>query len=499
MMKKFYGIFIMLIVAQLTFAQKVTVPQLSSPENEFETAMPNAILDWDAVSGIGEIAYHVQLATDESFGTLIVDEDMIALSAYYNMNLSFGQQYFWRVKASDDNGSSDWSAVYSFTVFSEGQNDKPSNNKDGIANRPNIKWKKKIDGEFFIGFDGWDVQLDTVETFDSPLSFTYQSGSDDNGELETELIPDYLLFGKTYYWHIRPMHTEDAGTWTDTWNFETVFGTELKKPSNNDSDIEFDQELSWDNLEENDGIFEYTCQISLDEDFSDPVALVTNETKVAPDFYKFGTEYFWRVKAAHPNDVSSWSDVRTFTTVTSIVIKSPENGTSVPNYRPVLKWEDIKAVEGYQIRISKNADMSEAVYHLAVGSSTDEYPLNTLDSSMYYWSVRAYNGNDTCDWAENYSFNTMSVGINELENVKDVTVYPNPVINSVTIEFVVQDNALLQLSVSNILGKTIIEENIDVMPGSFKKSFDVSELNSGIYFIVIKQGDQNIAKKFVIK
>jgi hypothetical protein len=118
---------------------------------------------------------------------------------------------------------------------------------------------------------------------------------------------------------------------------------------------------------------------------------------------------------------------------------------------------------------------------------------------MYYWSVRAYNGNDTCDWAENYSFNTMSVGVNDLENVKDITVFPNPAITSITIEFVVEDNAHLQMSISNILGKTIIEETIDVIPGSFKKSFDVSELNSGIYFIEMKQGDQNIAKKFVIK
>ncbi len=53
MMKKFYGIFIMLLMVQLSFAQKVSVPQLNAPENEFETAMPDVILDWSAVSGVG--------------------------------------------------------------------------------------------------------------------------------------------------------------------------------------------------------------------------------------------------------------------------------------------------------------------------------------------------------------------------------------------------------------------------------------------------------------
>lgn len=498
-MKKFYGIFIMLIVAQFAIAQKVSVPQPTSPENEYEYTMPDAILDWDAVSGVGEISYHVQLATDEAFSALVVDDDAVILSAYYNEYLLFGQQYFWRVNGKDDNGTSDWSAVFTFTTFSEGTNKKPKDDDDEVEIRPNFQWKNSVDGEDVTGLDGYHVEVDTSENFDSPISTIYTSGFDDD-ELLFELTPDYLLFGTIYYWHMRPMHAQDVGTWTETWYFETVLGIELDDPSNNEDDVEFDQELSWDELENNDDdVFEYTCQISYDDSFSDPVTILTHEVEYTPDFYKFGTEYFWRVKATHPNDVSPWSEVRSFTTINSIELESPVDGAALNTYRPILKWDDIKAVDGYEIRISANEDMSDAMYYIVPGSSSDTYPLNALDTSMYYWSVRAYNGNDTSAWAVNYSFSTMSVGVNELENISSISMFPNPATTTFTVEFLVQENAELQITISDIIGKTMLVETVEVSNGNFRKTFNVSEFNSGIYFLEIKQGNDNIAKKFVIK
>jgi hypothetical protein len=59
------------------------------------------------------------MATDESFSNLLVDDNALTVSAYFNHNLDFGQQYFWRVKATDDDNTSEWSTVFSFTTFSE--------------------------------------------------------------------------------------------------------------------------------------------------------------------------------------------------------------------------------------------------------------------------------------------------------------------------------------------------------------------------------------------
>ena len=504
-MKKFYGIFIMLLVAQLGFAQKVTVPQLTSPENGYEYTMPNAILNWDASAGVGTITYHIQLATDDSFTTFIIDET-VDISAYYNEYLMFGQQYYWRVKSIDDNGSSDWSVVYDFTIFSVCENKDPGDEDDELEIRPTIKWKNLIDGEAIEGLDGFHIEIDTESTFDSPLSQIYTSGYDDEDELNFAIHPDYLLFGETYYWHMRPMHAEDEGTWSETWSFETIAEIELDDPSNNEEDVQFDQEVSWkdklknsNNKDENEDVFEFTCQISLEDTFADPITLVTHEFELIPDFYKFGTQYFWRVKATHPNDVSPWSEIQSFTTINEIILDEPTDGLELNTYRPVLKWEDIKEVDGYQIRLSKNAENSDAMYYSVLGAGQDNYPLNELEANMYYWSVRAFNDNDTCAWTENFSFSTLNVGINEINNVSNISIYPNPATTTLSVEFVVIENSELELNITDILGKSMISESVSTQVGEYKKTFDISKLESGVYFLEVKQGENNNVTKFVVK
>jgi hypothetical protein len=77
-MKKFYAIVFLIVAVQLAFGQKVSVPQLVSPENDIEKpVMPDVTMDWDAVSGVGEITYQLQLSTDESFTNIVADESGI--------------------------------------------------------------------------------------------------------------------------------------------------------------------------------------------------------------------------------------------------------------------------------------------------------------------------------------------------------------------------------------------------------------------------------------
>jgi hypothetical protein len=366
--------------------------------------------------------------------------------------------------------------------------------------RPKVKWKDKVDGNVLEGFDGFDIEFDTSANFDSPLVDLMKSGKDDNGSIVDEFVIDYLLFGTTYYLHIRPMHADGFGTWTETVAFETVFGVETKKPNDGDDEIEFDQELSWDDLENNDGIYEYSCQVSTDEAFTDPVTLVVEkETEVLPEFYKFGTQYFWRVKASHINDESVYSEVSTFETINVLNLDSPEDGEHLNTYRPTLKWNSINAIDGYQIRISKNEDMSEVVYHNVLNASSNSFPSNELEKSEYYWSVRAYKGNDTCDWAENFNFSTLYVGIDEISSISNLSVAPNPAVNSINVEFTSTDNTPIVISIVDVLGKTVVTENLGSVSGMYSKSFNISDLESGMYILEMKKGNATTSQKFLVK
>ena len=494
-MKKFYGILIILFFAQFSIAQKVTVPVLSAPANEYAYCMPDVTLDWYPSSGIGEISYQVQLATDENFSNLVVDESNLAASAHFNENLLFGQQYFWRVKSKDDLGESNWSTVYTFTVFSVCTLDKPKDGDKKVANRPLMKWKKIIDANDISGVDSFDIEIDTSANFDSPQYAMYNSDS-----MRFQMAADYLLFNATYYWHLRPVHVEGHGEWTETWSFETVVGVEAISPSNNSTNQEFDLELKWKKLEkQDDDLYEYTCQISTDESFSDPISLITTELKVQPDFLKFTTEYFWRVRAAHPNDTCEWTETRSFTMIDKVTLDSPSDNEDVTTLRPTLSWEAIAGVDSYQIQLSKNPDLSDAQLINIPDGDENSYPLPELDKTNYYWSVRAHRLSDFCEWADTYTFNTLHVGLEEMDNVSNLNIYPNPATTSLSVEFFAQNNMELKVSIKNIIGETIIEEVKTVNSGLFKSTFNVSSLKSGIYFLELNQENQRTAIKFIVK
>lgn len=496
-MKKFYGILIMLLVFQLSFAQKVSDPQLNSPENEFVNAMPNVILDWAPVTGIGEITYHIQLATDANFTSLVVDEDGVELSAFFNENLLFGQQYFWRVQANDEGGTSNWSATYSFTVFSTVYLDRPRNGDDEIDLRPTFEWDDNVDDVDLDGIGGFTIEIDTVESFDSPYHQSYIASGD-----VLEYIPDYLLFGKVHYWRMRPFNVNGAGDWSEVWNFETIPLVEQKKPNNNASGEEFDMELTWKALEENDDdIFEYSVEVSTDEAFSAPITLLTNGDAVNPGFLKFDTEYWWRVRARHSNDTSPWSDIRKFTTVVGVDLASPANGAVLETVRPKLTWSTLPEVGGYEIRFGKLADHSDAEYYFIPSSETNNYPLPNLDKdSDYYWSVRSFRTTDTSAWAEDYSFNIpWNVGVNDIETLSNINIYPNPTNDNLNVSLNVKETSEMTWVITDILGQNITEEIVLVKTGFFSKNIDVSEFKPGIYFIEIRNADEKSVMKFVVK
>lgn len=502
-MKKFYGIFIMLLMVQLSFAQKVSVPQLNAPENEFETAMPDVILDWSAVSGVGQITYHVQLATDDAFNDLVIDTDGIEVSAYYNMNLLFGQQYFWRVRATDEapnNPTSDWSEVFTFTVFSQVILDKPKDEDDEVDILAEFKWKSKVDGEDILGVDGFHIDIDTTDTFDSPFYQMYTAEG-----LVFSDIPNYLLFGKIHYWRVRPMHADDNGEWSETRSFETLLGVELDKPTNNASDQEFDLSLSWDALgdydpdEDDNDLFEYTVEVSIDEDFTEPATFIVLEDEITPNFLKFGVDYWWRVKATQPNDISPWSEVNQFSMISNVVLIAPNDGDDVNTLRPVLEWETIEGVNGYTVYISENADLSDATTY-EIEDNTDSYPLPELERDTdYYWSITAHRESDMSEMAETFHFKVINVGVDELSKISEISIFPNPASTTLALSFLAKESGDLTVSIADVLGKTISKQLIDVKTGVFNQNIDISELNNGIYLLELTQGQETKVIKFLVK
>ncbi|MBK9285239.1 MAG: T9SS type A sorting domain-containing protein [Sphingobacteriaceae bacterium] len=91
------------------------------------------------------------------------------------------------------------------------------------------------------------------------------------------------------------------------------------------------------------------------------------------------------------------------------------------------------------------------------------------------------------------------VGINEVnKNINSLLVYPSPASEVLSINLQNKEIKKTTLSLYNSLGALIISEIRTTTSGNNSFDFNVSDLNSGIYFLQIKQGEEKMTKKIII-
>ena len=97
-----------------TVMQPPEIPQLVSPEDGTDNHEGSIVLQWEEADRAD--SYHIQLSDDEDFDELIINEKQLGESGYEAGELDNASTYFWRVKAVNDGGESEWSETFSFTT-----------------------------------------------------------------------------------------------------------------------------------------------------------------------------------------------------------------------------------------------------------------------------------------------------------------------------------------------------------------------------------------------
>ncbi|MCW3072090.1 MAG: hypothetical protein JWO44_1980 [Bacteroidetes bacterium] len=93
----------------------------------------------------------------------------------------------------------------------------------------------------------------------------------------------------------------------------------------------------------------------------------------------------------------------------------------------------------------------------------------------------------------------ISVGINEQNSItENLTVYPNPATNQISVEFTLIDNKHTFIEVKNVLGQTVKKiDGSSISNGVNRTEINVNELPNGLYFIQLKNGDKVSSIKVV--
>ncbi|MEK9136744.1 MAG: glycosyl hydrolase family 18 protein, partial [Bacteroidota bacterium] len=90
------------------------VPVLSSPSDSAIGVGTDPILSWNA--SIVATSYRLQVSTDSTFSSSLIDKNGIGAASYNLTSLSYNTTYYWRLNATNAVGASHWSTVWSFTT-----------------------------------------------------------------------------------------------------------------------------------------------------------------------------------------------------------------------------------------------------------------------------------------------------------------------------------------------------------------------------------------------
>jgi len=92
-----------------------------------------------------------------------------------------------------------------------------------------------------------------------------------------------------------------------------------------------------------------------------------------------------------------------------------------------------------------------------------------------------------------------SLSVNELEFDANISIYPNPAINSVSLLIDYPENDNLIVSIYNLSGKEVFQKTISLTAGVNQKHLQFNDLSEGIYVINLKNSNLNSSQKLIIK
>ncbi|MBX2876414.1 MAG: T9SS type A sorting domain-containing protein, partial [Saprospiraceae bacterium] len=82
--------------------------------------------------------------------------------------------------------------------------------------------------------------------------------------------------------------------------------------------------------------------------------------------------------------------------------------------------------------------------------------------------------------------------------IRAVGLYPNPTRGQLTLSFDMQQSAQIQLQITDISGKLISKEAMQIEAGVQRRELNADHLRAGVYFMHITSKDQIITKRFVV-
>lgn len=344
---------------------------------------------------------------------------------------------------------------------------------------------------------GSTIAMYTGDFYTSPFANTLYLDTEDN-----EANFDELYFNKTYFWRIRALIAgQDTTFWSPIKSFTTFGLVEPDKPNNNAEGIDLYLFLQYS--DDITGVIGFDIEVDDDPEFTEPHKLQSDSANVELYLYHFDVKYYWRVKAYHGRDTTEWSEVFNFTTIDHVPLRTPANGAENVDRRPVFKWDSVGAIRGYQLQYNLSDDWTTPLGNFVFDSTAKEYEVvdRFEEGVLVYWRMRTFSSFniDTTEWGEPWTFRILgAIGVDENSFAKNIQLYPNPSNGIMNVDLNMNEDAVIKLSVMDLLGKAFIERKIYAKSGLTREIIDMSSMSNGIYIIRLEKDGEIYTDKIIL-
>jgi hypothetical protein len=239
--------------------------------------------------------YWFEYGTDSTFTIVILRDTLLTASDTSKTisGLSNLTKYFWRVKAKNQTGWGNFSAVWNFTTLipipSAPALLLPANNSLGISLTPLLDWN---DVQYASGYR---VQVSADSLFGTTLW-------DTSSVVPSQVtVPSGKLTGLTkYYWRVNATNAAGTGSWSPVWNFRTVQNLTLN--------LKVYLEGFWDgSTHVQDTIFVYLAGTSTPFAYVDTAKAVLSATGTSPVTFTKAPNGSYHIVIVHRNHLETWS------------------------------------------------------------------------------------------------------------------------------------------------------------------------------------------------
>jgi hypothetical protein len=252
----------------------------------------------------------------------------------------------------------------------------------------------------------------------------------------TAINTSNLLFNTKYFWRVKAIGVNDSSDWTTVYAFYTIKTVTIVKPGDSSTNRTVSAYFRWNAIS---GLTGYEYQMDTSLSFASPLFVTSIVSGTKTEAYSkqlaFGEHYYLRMRAKHADDISAWSDLVNFWTLTDLATVNPvNNDTTLHMPVTTLEWEWVGS-KFYEYAIATDSFFTSPMIYTFDTTKVIKSALDTiirvntdtlLFGQKYYWKVRAKNALDTSNWSSFSAFTTLDkmTLISPENGTIDVPTYP---------------------------------------------------------------------------